>query len=84
MLIAESARSHIVADHLPNTPTGVSGDQKDVRMFLGVQGAEMVLIRAQRMVKEQKGVFIVESGNHIRTMLDRGLGECTMDMQAWD
>ena len=84
MLVAESARSHIVADHLPNTPGGVLGDEKNVRIFLGVEGAETVLIRAQRMMKEQEGVFIVESGNHTRTVLHRRLGECKVDMHGWD
>ena len=54
------------------------------RMFLGVEGAETVSILAQRMVKEQKGMFIVERVIHTRIVLHKRLGECTLDMHAWD
>ena len=53
-------------------------------MLLGVEEAETVSILTQMMVKKQKDMFMMESCIYTRIVLHRRLGECTLDMHAWD
>lgn len=66
-LMAESTRSHYVAENLPKDLAGLIGDGSDVRMFHWMQAGETVLVRAQRFLGERKALIIVEKNDHTKT-----------------
>ena len=83
-LMAESARSHCAVDELPRSLAGVFGNAQDVRVFLGEQADETVLIRLQRFLNEQTAFIILEKSDRTRTFWYESLDRCTVDVANWE
>ena len=82
-LLAESVRSSYVANELPNIIANPIGDGRDVRMFQAMQAGEVVLVRAQRFLREHKALIIVGKIDHTRLVWHDSLEKCRVSLVEW-
>lgn len=83
-LMAESTRLRYPAKKLPEDLACVVGELQDVRMFLGMQAGEAVLVRVRRFLKERKACIIIQRGDGTRILWHESLGKCTVDFLGCD